>query len=374
MLISANYICPVRGLASLEPPETGRLGQAAKAAKGIGLERLLIPVLEEALMGRIRAKIAFLDGLVDALDQVNEAGLEAWIIAPTQRLLGLDWAAPPMVGGFRDPTAQPVFVDGKVRHLGRLAWWADPSLIQKKIGVLRELLGAVSGHPGLTGWLILDRALEWVRPDVQAADWVLKAFWGEIRDQDEDAMIDLGIGWSELLQPEVVAALSRQVDGLHVSGLEVWPPDLRKPARGPDELRAGAYIGALSQWLFSRPTVIEVGWGFENTPGDPEWVAEAGERLGRQALGGVRWVSLADPESGLGNKVPPWALRPGLEGMGLLDAGLEPKAWVEPCISRIRAAASEAKPADFVDVEAKEYTDDPQMHFSRLWEHFLEFE
>ena len=133
MLISANYICPVRGLASLGPPDTRRLGQAAKVAKGIGLQRLLIPVFEEALMGRRRAKIAFLDGLVDALDQVNEAGLEAWFIAPTQRILGLDWAAPPMVGGFQDPRAEPVFVDGQVRHLRRLAWWADPSLIQKKM-------------------------------------------------------------------------------------------------------------------------------------------------------------------------------------------------------------------------------------------------
>jgi len=373
MLIAANYICPVRGLASLEPPETGRLGQAAKVAKGIGLERLLLPVLEEALVGRIRAKIAFLDGLAHALDQVNEAGLETWLIAPTQRLLGLDWAAPPMVGGFRDPAAQPVFVGGQVRHLRRLDWWTDPSLIQKKIGVFRELTGAVSGHPGLTGWLILERALEWVRPDVQSADWVLKAFLEEIRARDEDAMIDLGIGWSELLQPEVVSALSNQIDGLHMSGLEVWPPDLRKPARGQDELWAAAYIGALSQWLFNRPTTVEVGWGSDNRRGDPEWMAEAGQKLGSEGLGGVRWVSLADPEFGLG-KVPPWAWRPGLEGIGLLDAGLEPKRWVEPCISRIRAAASEAKPAGFVDVEAEAYTEDPQMHFSRLWDHFLEFE
>jgi len=32
MLISATYICPVRGLASLEPPEPTRLLQAAKVA------------------------------------------------------------------------------------------------------------------------------------------------------------------------------------------------------------------------------------------------------------------------------------------------------------------------------------------------------
>jgi hypothetical protein len=373
MLISANYICPVRGLATLQAPEPGRLGQAAKVARGIGLERVLIPVLEEALMGRTKAKIAYIDGLVDALDQVNDADLEAWFIAPTQRLLGLDWAAPPMVGGFQDPAAPPVFVDGRVRHLRRLDWWADPSLIQKKIGALREVLSGVCGHTGLTGWLILDRALEWVRPDGQAAEWVLKAVCGEIRDRHEEATIDLGIGWSELLQPHAAAALSKQVDGLHVSGLEVWPPELRKPARGPDALWAAAFTGALTQWLFSRPTVVEVGWGFENSPGDSEWMAEVALMVGRQALGGIRWASLADPDSGSGD-APPWTCRPGLDGMGLLGRDLEPKAWAEPCIHRIRGAASEAKPADFVDVEATEYSEDPQMHFSRLWNHFLEWE
>jgi hypothetical protein len=339
----------------------------------MGLDRLLIPILEEALLGGTRTKVAFLDGLVGALDQVDEAGLAAWFIAPTQRILGLDWGAPPMVGGFQDPSAAPVFVDGKVRHLRRLAWWEDSSLIQKRIGAFRELLGAICGHPALTGWLILDRALEWARPDAQAADWVLKAFMGEIRDHDEETVINLGIGWSELLHPEMSAALSSQVDGLHLSGLEVWPQNLRRPSRATGNLEVAAYLGALSQWLFRRATDVEAGWGFVEGLVDPEWVVKSGERLGRQALGGVHWVSLADPEPGL-RGTPPWALRPGLEGLGLLDAGLEPKPWAEPCISRIRVGASEAKPTDFIDVGHEEYAEEPPMHLSRLWDHFLESE
>ena len=34
MMISATYICPVKGLASLEPRAPARLGQAARVAKG----------------------------------------------------------------------------------------------------------------------------------------------------------------------------------------------------------------------------------------------------------------------------------------------------------------------------------------------------
>jgi hypothetical protein len=81
MLASASYVCPIRGLAGLEPPEPTRLLQAAKAAKGLGIDRLMIPVLEESLSGSTSAKVGFLDGLINSLDQVEQAGLGAWLIA-----------------------------------------------------------------------------------------------------------------------------------------------------------------------------------------------------------------------------------------------------------------------------------------------------
>jgi hypothetical protein len=51
MLLTAKYICPVRGVADLDPPEPQRLGQAAMVARSLGLDQLLIPVLEESLTG-----------------------------------------------------------------------------------------------------------------------------------------------------------------------------------------------------------------------------------------------------------------------------------------------------------------------------------
>ena len=121
MLISATYVCPVRGLAGFEPPEPILLGQAAKVAKGIGVERLMLPVLEEALLGTSRAKVGFLDGLIEALNQVAEAKLTAWLIAPAQRVLGLDWVPPHLVRTVCDPQAGPVFVEGTIKNLRPLA-------------------------------------------------------------------------------------------------------------------------------------------------------------------------------------------------------------------------------------------------------------
>lgn len=370
-MISATYICPVRGMATLEPPEPTRLGQAARVAKGLGLERLMLPVLEESLLGTSRAKVVFLDGLIQALDQVVEAGLTAWLIAPAQRVLGLDWCAPYLVKPVRDPEAGLVFVDGRVRNLRPIDWWEDPSLIQKRIRIFGDLVAAVSGHSALTGWVILDRALEWSRPDVQAADLVLRSFMAGVREHDESGVIYLGLGWSELLDPEIGQTLTDKVDGLRISGGEKQPAGMEKISDLAAELLVAAYFGTLGRWLFGRPTQIEIGWGMLDKPAAPEDILEAAKRLAGQGLAGVTWLSLADPDSRLCSQ-PPWVLRSGLERIGLLDQNLEPKEQVEACLNAIRSGQPGDAINDFIDISAKEYMSDPHTHLSRLWQHFRE--
>jgi len=117
-------------------------------AKNLGLERLLLPVLEESLLKMSRAKVSYLEGLIKGLDQVAEAGLTAWLIAPARRLLGLDWVPPNLVRAVRDPKAGRVFLEGRLRNLWPYNWWNDLSILQKRIKNFRELVAAVSGSPG----------------------------------------------------------------------------------------------------------------------------------------------------------------------------------------------------------------------------------
>ncbi len=371
MLISATYICPVRGLAGSDPPEPFRLGQAAKVAKGLGLERLMLPVLGESLTGTSKARVAFLDGFIEALDQVAEAGLTAWLIAPAQRVLGLDWVAPHLVRAVRDPKAEPVFVDGRVRNLRPLDWWEDPSLIQKRIRIFRELAAAVGGHSALTGWVILDRALEWSRPELEAADLVLKSFVAEVRERHERGSIYMGFGWSELLDPEMAQALCGQLDGVRIGGLEKQPAAMEKTAGLPGELLMAAYFGTLGRWLFGRPTEVEIGWGMLDDAGDPEEVLESSKRLGSQGVAGVTWLSLIDPEPRLCTQ-PPWSLRPGLERVSLLDQHGEPKEHIETWLKAIFSSKPRDEINDFIDISPKEYIIDPYTHLPRLWDHFQE--
>ena len=369
MRITATYICPVRGLSRLEAPDTVRLAQATKVAKDLGIGHLLFPILEESLVGSARIKVQFLDGLIQALDRVLEGGLSALLIAPAQKVLGLDWVPPHLVRGIQDPKAARVFLEGKIRGVYPFDWWSDPSYVQKRIKLFREIVVAVQGHPAVIGWVIMDRGLEWARPKLYVADLVLKSYVAEIRERDERESIYMGIGWRELLDPGMVRALSRQVDGLRMSGLENHPRGMDGAPGLAGELQAAAYLGTLAQWLFGQPVEVEVGWNGLGMADDPEEILSSLKRLALHGLAGMNWLNLIDPEPRL-HSYPPWVLRSGLGRLGILDEGLEPKEHVATWLNAIGSISQKDGVDDFIDINVEEYLADPQIHLLRLWDHF----
>jgi len=62
----------------------------------------------------------------------------------------------------------------------------------------------------------------------------------------------------------------------------------------------------------------------------------------------------------------------GLEGIALLDHGMEPKKGVETWLERIEALEPRDDLYDFIDISKEEYLDDPPAHLTRLWDHFRE--
>lgn len=371
MLISATYICPVRGLSGLDPPEADRLGKASGIAKTLGLDALMLPVLEEALIGGVRAKVAMLDGLVLALDRVGEADLKVRLIVPAQKVLGLHWVPPYLAGAVPDRGANPVFVDGKVRNLRPFDWWSDPSIIIDRVRIFKEVVSALHGHPALSCWIILDQAVEWVRPEPQAADIFLKSLVAEIREKDENSNIHMGFGWSELLEPDLVRPLARQVDGLQIGGLDSPPPGMGKGRSLAEVLLAAAYLGSLAQWFFECPVDMEIGWGTRDRNSDLEEVVEAGKQAAARGLAGITWLNLQDPEQRLHGH-PPWNLHSGLETAGLLNRAGEPKEQIEALIGQLRSTKTMDDPYGFIDLSRDDYLEDPPTHLNRLWDHFRE--
>ncbi|MEW6669157.1 MAG: hypothetical protein AB1512_28430 [Thermodesulfobacteriota bacterium] len=371
MIVSATYVCPVRGLATLSAPEPDTLLSAARTAKGLGLDRLSLPVLEEALVQTARSRVRFLDGMVEALDRISDSGLNCSLIGPASRILGLDWAPAYLVGARRSPSAHPVFVDGDVRRLRPLDWWKDPSLVQRRFKAFRELVSAVGGHPALSGWVVLDRAMERARPEPEAADFLLRSFMAEIRERHEGGEIHLGLGWTELLSPELAQGLARLVDGIQMAGMDWELPALSAPTSLEEETLLAGYLSSMSHWLLRKPLAVEIGWGLLHGPGDPERVQENLSRLRVEEIPGVHWVSLVDPQPGI-RKDPPWGLRKGLAEGGLLDPRLDPKEHSEEWVGVLRSTEPRKANLDFIDIGEDEYLSDPRTHLPRFWQHYRE--
>lgn len=372
MEIGATYLCPVRGLTGLEPPESERLGKAAKAAGDLGLGSLTLPVLEEALLSPGRRKVQYLDGLIAALDRMAEAKLSAEILAPAQRLLGLDWIPPYLAAARPDPRGRIVFLQGQVRRLNPFAWWEDTRMIQRRIALFRELVGVLSGHPALGAWVLVDGLLDWAPPDPQPAEFFLRSIETEIRERGMGERIAIRFDPGLLLLPETPRALARRVDLVEMRYPETDLGGAQGPQSAASELTLAAFIGTVAQWLFERPAAVQIG---QHPPGqdrDSRGFLSAALRLALQGISAIRWIHLVDPEPPLLTR-PPWSLQPRLAEAGLLDQGLDPKKGVEESIEILRTTEPGREPQGFIDIDIQEYLEDPGRHFPRLLDHFREW-
>ena len=372
MVISANYVCPINGLVDLDTPEPRRLRLASDVARQIGVERLVLPVLEESLLKTSRTKVRFLDHLIETLEIAAKSGIHVWINFPAQRLLSMDWVPPYLVRGGVDLQADQVFVDGKVRRLRPYSWWRDPSILQKRIALFRELVSAVAGHPTLSGWLIMDRAFEWARPDRHAADLIVRSTVAEIREKDEAQTILMSIGWKELLHPKLVQSLSGHVNGFHLGGLDRLSSHFSRPSGLVGELMVAAYMVSLGRSILSDTIEVETGWAWPVRATDFEEVGQAYRWLAEQAPVGVVFPSLIDPEPAL-YPYPPWSFKPELTRMGVIDRQLEPKEHVESMIRQFAATRPKKDCFGYIDISKDDYGADPEMHFPRLWNHFRDW-
>jgi hypothetical protein len=341
-------------------------------AKNLGVGKLYIPVLEESLFLPSRERISFLNGLLQALDRVEAGRMEASLILPAQKILGLTWVIPDLAKPVEDPGAERVFVAGKVRRLRPYNWWADPSIIQRRLKTFREALGALGSHPALSGLVIMDRALEWPRPNPEAALFFVKALIAEIQDQRKESNdVCIGLGWADLLAPGLAKKVLKEVDSIRFGGIQTPPKGIEEPANLAEEILLAAFVGTMASWLFERPVEVEVGWNGAKEDSDRDALLEACGRFGSRGPQGLTWITFVDAEP-QALQAPPWGLRPDLGRVGLLDYQLNPKPQAEECIEEIRASEQSKKTYDFIDISREEYMEEPGMHILRLFEHFRE--
>jgi hypothetical protein len=193
----------------------------------------------------------------------------------------------------------------------------------------------------------------------------------EIRERDEKGTVSLGVGWQELLAPELLRALAKQVDGLRIGGLDEPPLKLDRASGLAGDLVLAAYMGLLFQWHFEKPAEVEIGWGMKEKAEDPEAIEAACKLFAGQGVFGASWVTLVDPSHDIRNE-PPWSLHPGLERAGLLDSNLELKEYAASALHMLIKGQPKENHDEFIDVRPEEYMAGPDMHLHRLWNRFRE--
>ena len=367
MNMRATYVCPVNGLANLGPPDPRALSRASQGAIAFGINCLTIPILEESLAFPVKPRMEFLDGLIQALDTVQENKVKVVLKPLAGFVLDLNWRTKDLV---RTPSwagKKQVFVEGKVRLLSPLEWWVDPPLIQRRIGALRELVSAVAGHPALAGWLLLDRELDWTRPESQAADFVFRSLVAEIRDRDEGGMIGLGLGWEELKDPDLISVLA--------SGADLLVLDGQGGEGAAEEMYRAAFFATLARWIWEKPVEAVMGRALSGQGIGEKDLEAAGVLPGwlgaGEKPGGVSWFNLADPGPEK-TQEPPWSIHPDHARCGLLNSAAEPKESLVALMEAFGTAQAARPDLGFLDISPDEYIRLPEMHLQRLWDHFRE--
>lgn len=370
MNLSSTYICPDNGLVDLDPPEVDLAYKTARSGLGLGVERLILPVVEESLTGSPRSRMDYLDGLIGVLEVIHEAGAKVALMPFPQRIMGLDLATRDLVRPKHWLGAKPVFTEGKLRELKDLDWWRFPRVISRRIATFRELASAVSDHPAISDWVLLNRWFDRVRPDATALDLVLKSLIAEIRERDEEVGLNLGISATEIFGPELIRSSQGLVDGFLLAGAEKLPGSL-SPSDPVHELGAMSYAACLVHWLTGLESEIQLGWVFHGRRTDQEKAAEWADRLIAPGVGGISWISLQDPSPEIIDQ-PPWRTVPGLATIGLFDRNREPKGWTEAIAEAVGGVKESRVSTDFIDLDNEEYLRDPGFHGTRLWDRFRE--
>ena len=368
MNLTGIYICPVRGVAGMEPPDPDRLSAAAGVMKQVGLDRCILPVVEESLMAGGRRLVRYLDGVVEALDRLAEAGLTAMIMAPAQRLLGVNWTPPYLLRSDPDPGAEPVFCAGRVRRLGPYPWWSEPVLVRKRVRLFQEIAACVRGHPGVAGWVVMDGMMDWARPDLAVADLLSNTFCSEIRESDEAWEPCLSLSWQELLDPEFTTGPALRADRILLRGLERGSRPWGHLQNPVVELVGAAYLGLMARWLWHRPVTVETGWSKPGIGPDEDGLLEVGRRLAGHDTR-LAWATLLDPCRSIHDH-PPWGVRPEWRDVGLFDEGGQPKALTAVLMEAFSSEPSAGDAYHFIDIDVDKYVQNPAMHLNRLWEHF----
>ncbi len=399
MMLSDTAATPFRLGVDYWPARTGlygweRFDKAVVAddfarIREAGLDLVRVFLLWEFFQPRPR-KVAppALDRLVAVAEQADRRGLGLVTTLFTGHASGLNWLPPWTLLAREGEPRHLTYCLGRTRRNLPRNFYEETELLEAQVLLVREVAGALQGHPALRAWDLGNTPSRIVRPpDREAGRLWIRVMCEELKSRDASVPVTLGLHEEDLregdgLRPGDHADL---LDFLSIEGAP-WRSEV---AEGTADPAYPPFVAVLTRWLgngrevlvhgLAAPTLPE-GAGPASDPavasqtaGIPEeeaarFVETTLARLREVGVAGVLLSRFSDFDPLLWT-YPPLDTHPEERHQGIYRADGSPKplqSVLREFSPRDRETPAEFPPS-WIDISRQEYEEAPEGHFERLY-------
>lgn len=355
-----------------------------------GLKIVRVFLLWEDFQPRARrVSTPCLDRLVDVAEKAAQRGLCVLPTFFTGHMCGLNWLPPWALWARERELPIPVFSQRRVRSNLPRNFYEDQEILEAQVLLVREVAGALQGHPAVWAWDLGNSPSSVVTPpDNQRGSLWLRVMTEELRSRDETIPITLGMDEGNLagdgiLRPQDVAE--------HLDFLSVQvTPFSSELSSGPMDALLPPFLAILTQWLGGKD-VMCLGLGIptepvpwqervHKKPGTELLVSEEVaarffssvlERLREAGMMGAVISFFSDFDPGLWDMPPLDEDLPGRH-LGIYRRDRSPKDF-EPILREhgsLERRPFPKEPPSWIDISQEEYDSDPKLHIRRLYENY----
>jgi endo-1,4-beta-mannosidase len=332
-----------------------------------------------------------LDNLVEVAEQADRRGLMVLPTFFTGHMSGVNYLPPWTLWAKETELRYPTFSLGKTRPNLPRSPYEDPEILEAQALLVREVSGALKGHPALHAWdLGNSPSCVAIPPDRQSACLWLRVMTEELRARDETIPITLGMNEQDLWENPVWRSQAA-AEHLDFLSMQAYPFCSELPS-DPLDSYLPPFLGILSRWLGGKEVLL-IGFGVPTSPVlKPDRVTEplvtdglvseeqAGEffrsvlnRLLEAGITGAVASYFSDYPPGLW-KIPPLDTEVRERHMGIYRHDGSPKDLLpilRPFGSVQRRPLPE-EPPSWIDLSREEYNEDPEQHIRRLYKNYRE--
>ncbi len=358
-----------------------------------GLKTVRVFLLwEDFQPGARKVSTPCLDRLVAVAEKAAQRGLCVLPTFFTGHMCGLNWLPPWALWAREQELPIPVFSQRRVRSNLPRNFYEDPEILEAQVLLVREVAGALQGHPAVWAWDLGNSPSSVVTPpDNQRGSLWLRVMTEELRSRDETIPITLGMDERNLagdgiLRPQDVAE--------HLDFLSVQvTPFSSELSSGPMDALLPPFLTILTQWLGGKD-VMCLGLGVptepvprqervHKKPGAELLVSEeaaarffssALERLRKAGTLGAVISFFSDFDPGLW-EIPPLDEDVPGRHLGIYRRDRSPKDF-EPILRELGSLERRPfpkEPPSWIDISREEYESDPKLHIRRLYGNYRDY-